>query len=67
MGLVPTFFGIAAKQRMLLGYACEIPRCYCRVRKFSGKSELRVNSTDFEVGENYQIIKEKHRPLVPRV
>ena len=25
MGLVPTFFGIATKQRLLLGYAGEIP------------------------------------------
>ena len=52
MGSAPTFFGIATKQGLLLGYAYEIPRCYCRVRKFSTKSELRVNSADFEVGEN---------------
>ena len=102
MGSAPTFFGTATKQRLLLGYACEIPRCYCRVRKFSTKghfplggifrperhfllfkdrlaesgrqktkeniiprgkfvlvenspkSVLRVNSADFEVGENDQ-------------
>ena len=61
MGLAPTFLGIATKQRLLLGYACEIPRCYCRVRKFSARSELkaRVNSADFEVGENDQINREK--------
>ena len=53
MGSAPTFSGIATKQRLLLGYACEIRSCYCRVRKFSTKSELRVNSADFEVGENH--------------
>ena len=41
-GLVPTFFGITTKQRLLLGYACEIPHCDCRARTFSAKSELRV-------------------------
>ena len=30
------------------------------------KSELRVNSADFEVGENDQIISEKQRPLIIR-
>ena len=57
MGLVPTVFGIATKQRLLLGHACEIPRCYCPVINFSSRSELRVNSADFEVGENDQIIR----------
>ena len=52
MGFVPAFFSIATKQRLLLGYTCEIPRCYCRVWKFNARSELRVNSADFEVGEN---------------
>ena len=42
------FFGIATKQRLLLGYTCEIPRCYCRMRILSTKSELKVNSADFE-------------------
>ena len=32
----------------------------------STKSELRINSADFEVGENDQIISEKQRPLVLR-
>ena len=62
MGSAPTFFGIATKQRLLLGYACEIPRYYCRVRKFSTKSVLTVNSADFEVGENDQLIRGKQRP-----
>ena len=30
----------------------------------SAKSELKVNSADFEVGGNYQIISEKQRPLL---
>ena len=65
--LVPTFFGIATKQLLLLGYACEIPRCYCRVRKFSNKSELRVSSADFGVGENDQLlIREKQLPFIFR-
>ena len=51
MGLVPTFFGITTKQRLLPAYACEIPRCYCRKRKFNAKSELEANSADFDVGE----------------
>ena len=39
--------------------ACEIPCCHCRMRKLSARSELRVNSADFEVGENDQTIREK--------
>ena len=50
--LIPTISWIASKQRLLLGYVCDIPRCYCCMRKFSSRSELRVNSADFEVGEN---------------
>ena len=66
MGLVPTFSRIATKQLLLHGFACEIPRCYCRVRKFSNKSELRVRA-DFGVGENDQLlIREKQRPLILR-
>ena len=49
---------------MLLGYACEIPRDYCRAKNFSAKSDLRVNSADFEVGKDNQIIREKQRPLI---
>ena len=49
---------IATEQRLLLRYACEIPLCYCRMRKFSAKSGLRVNSADFEVRENDQIIRD---------
>ena len=37
MGLVPTFFGIATKQRLLLGYANEIPSITA-VRKISARS-----------------------------
>ena len=66
MGLVPTFFGIATKQWLLLGYACEIPHCYCRAMKFVTKSELKVNSPDFEMGENDQFIREKQQPLILR-
>ena len=67
MELVPTFFGIATKQLLLHGYPSEIPRCYCRMKKFSSKSELRVSSADFGVGENDQLlIKEKQRPLILR-
>ena len=37
------------------------------LRKFSNKSELRVSSADFGVGENDQLfIKEKQRPLILR-
>ena len=50
MGLVPTFFRIT-KQPLLPGYAYKISCCYLRARKFSAKSELEVNSADFEVGE----------------
>ena len=50
----------------LLGYACEIPGRYCRERKFSAQSELRVNSGDFEEGENDQNIREKQLTLVLR-
>ena len=57
MGLVPTFYGEATKQWIFLGYACKIPCCCCCVRKFSARSELRVNSADFEVGENDHIIR----------
>ena len=67
MGLVPMFFEIATKQQLLLGYVCEIPRCYCRKKKFSAKSDFRVNSADFEVGENEKIIREKQKPLVLKV
>ena len=59
-------FGITTKQRLLLWYTCEIPRCYCQARKLSANSELRVNSADFEEGENDQIIREKQRPIVLR-
>ena len=59
MGLVPTFFGIATKQLLLHGYVFEIPRCYCRVSKFSNKSELRVSSADFGVGENDQLFDQR--------
>ena len=47
MGLVPTLFRITTEQWLLLGYSCEIPRCYWSVRKFSARSELRVNSAVF--------------------
>ena len=47
MGLVLTFLGIATKQRLLLGYPCEILRYYCPVRKFSARSELRVHVQNF--------------------
>ena len=65
-GVKSYVFGMTTKQPLLLGYACEIPRGYCRTRKLGTKSELRVNSADFEVGENDQIIREKQRPFVLR-
>ena len=33
---------------------------YCRAKKFSGNSEVRVNSADFEVRENDKIIRENN-------
>ena len=66
MGLVPTFFGLTTKHRLLHGYAYEIPRCYRRAGTFSAKSEPRVNSADFEVGEIDQSIGEKQGALVLR-
>ena len=63
MGLVPTFFGITAKQRLLPGYAGEIPPCYHSAQNFVTLSEI---DADLPEGESYEIVRERKGPLVLR-
>ena len=39
---------------MVDSYVCEIPYCYCCVRKFIARSELRVNSGSTQLTLKYE-------------
>ena len=60
MGLVLTFFGIRTKQQLLPGYVCEIPRCYCRARKFIANASVNSkhqHPPGLTPGEFFKVVK----------